>query len=59
VESSVRALTQIWTGDSDPDKEILSGELSVLGAGRHGQSLWRWLGRSLFAPTRMGVRQAS
>jgi hypothetical protein len=24
----------------------------VQGAGRQGQSLWRWLGRSMFAPTR-------
>jgi DNA-binding HxlR family transcriptional regulator len=56
VESTVRALTQVWTGDSDPDKEILDGELSVLGAGHGGQSLWRWLGRSMFAPTRIAVR---
>ena len=56
VESTVRALTQVWTGDSDPDKEILARELSVLGAGRGGQSLWRWLGRSMFAPTRIAAR---
>jgi DNA-binding HxlR family transcriptional regulator len=56
VESSVRALTQIWTGDSDPEKELRARELSVLGAGRGGQSLWRWLGRSMFAPTRIAVR---
>jgi len=56
VESTVRALTQVWTGDSDPDKEILARELSVLGAGRGGRSLWRWLGRSMFAPTRIAVR---
>lgn len=56
VESTVRALTEVWTGDSDPDKEIIAGELSVLGAGRRGQVLWRWLGRSMFAPTRITVR---
>jgi DNA-binding HxlR family transcriptional regulator len=56
VDSTVRALTQIWTGDSDPDQEIRAGELSVLGAGRKGESLWRWLGRSMFAPTRIAVR---
>jgi hypothetical protein len=57
VESTVRALTQVWTGDSDPEQEIRAGELSVLGAGRKGVGLWRWLGRSMFAPTRMAVRR--
>jgi DNA-binding HxlR family transcriptional regulator len=56
VDATVRALTEIWTGDSDPEKEVRAGELSVLGAGRGGRDLWRWLGRSMFAPTRMGAR---
>lgn len=56
VESTVRALTEVWTGDSDPDKEIREGTLRVQGAGRNGQMLWRWLGRSLFAPTRIAAR---
>ena len=56
VESTVRALTEVWTGDSDPEKEIHAGQLNVLGAGRRGQTLWRWLGRSMFAPTRIAVR---
>jgi DNA-binding HxlR family transcriptional regulator len=56
VESTVRALTEIWTGDTDPEREIAAGRLNVLGAGRRGQALWRWLGRSMFAPTRMAVR---
>jgi len=59
VESTVRALTEVWTGDSDPEKVILAGQLSVLGAGRRGQILWRWLGRSMFAPTRIAVRAHS
>ena len=56
VESTVRALTEIWTGDSDPEREIRSGELRIQGAGRSGQILWRWLGRSMFAPTRIAAR---
>ena len=56
VDSTVRALTEVWTGDTDPEKEIRAGNLSVLGAGRNGQTLWRWLGRSLFAPTRIAAR---
>lgn len=56
VESTVRALTEVWTGDTNPEKEIGAGNLSVLGAGRGGQQLWKWLGRSMFAPTRMAAR---
>ena len=56
VESTVRALTEIWTGDSDPEAEIRAGQLNVLGAGRRGQTLWLWLGRSMFAPTRIAAR---
>ena len=59
VESTVRALTEVWTGDSDPQALIAAGELSVLGAGRGGQVLWRWLGRSMFAPTRIAALQQS
>jgi DNA-binding HxlR family transcriptional regulator len=57
VESTVRALTEVWTGDSDPERELQAGTLKVQGAGRNGQQLWRWLGRSLFAPTRIAARQ--
>ena len=56
VESTVRALTEVWTGDTEPDKEIAAGNLNVVGAGRRGQQLWRWLGTSLFAPTRAAAR---
>lgn len=56
VDSTVRALTEIWTGDSDPAQAIQAGDLTVQGAGHNGQRLWRWLGRSLFAPTRMAQR---
>ena len=58
VDSTVRALTEIWTGDSDPEREIRAGELKVLGAGRGGRDLWRWLGRSMFAPTRVAAARA-
>ena len=55
VESTVRALTEIWSGDSDPKTEIAAGRLRVSGAGRAGASLWRWLGRSMFAPSRQSL----
>ncbi len=56
VDSTVRALTEVWTGDSDPAQEIRAGALVVQGAGRLGQQLWRWLGRSLLATTRIEAR---
>ena len=56
VDSTVRALTEIWTGDSEPEQQIQAGELRVQGAGRNGLKLWRWLGRSVFAPTRTAAR---
>ena len=56
VQSTVRSLTEIWTGDSDPEHEMRAGGLMVQGAGRQGQLLWRWLGRSAFAPTRLARR---
>ena len=55
VESTVRALTEVWTGDSEPETEIRAGTLRVQGAGRNGQLLWRWIGRSMFAPTRIAA----
>ena len=56
VESTVRALTDVWTGESEPADEIAAGNLKVQGAGRNGQMLWRWIGQSLFAPTRIAAR---
>lgn len=52
VESTVRALTEIWTGDSDPKTELAAGRLRILGAPSDARSLWRWLGQSIFAPSR-------
>jgi len=56
VESTVRALTDLWTGDGDPAAEIAAGNLKVQGAGRNGAALWNWIGQSLFAPTRIAAK---
>jgi len=56
VESTVRALTDVWTGESEPRQEIAAGRLKVQGAGRDGRQLWNWIGQSLFAPTRIEAR---
>jgi DNA-binding HxlR family transcriptional regulator len=55
VESTVRALTEIWTGDLLPDEALSSRSLRVLGGARDARNLWRWIGASAFAPTRRAV----
>lgn len=52
VDATVRALTEVWTGDTTPQEALDSHGLRVEGATRHAKNLWRWLGTSLFAPTR-------
>ena len=57
VQSTVRALTEVWTGDLGPQEALRSGDLKVLGAPRDACALWDWLGRSAFAPTREAARR--
>jgi DNA-binding HxlR family transcriptional regulator len=52
VDSTVRALTDVWGGERTPEEVLLSRELRVDGASRDAQRLWCWLGTSAFAPTR-------
>ena len=52
VESSVLALTEVWTGDRLPDEVVRSREVRVVGASRDAEAFWDWLGTSAFAPTR-------
>jgi len=55
IESSVLALTEVWTGDATAEEALRSREIRVIGATRDSESLWRWLGTSAFAPTRRSV----
>ena len=55
VESTVRALTEIWAGDLLPEQALDSRKLRVLGGPRDARNIWRWLGTSAFAPTRRAV----
>jgi DNA-binding HxlR family transcriptional regulator len=57
VQSTVRALTDVWTGDCSADEALRSRELRVLGAPGDARALWGWLGRSAFAPTREAARR--
>ena len=52
VEATVRALTEIWTGDTEARVEMAAGRVRVIGPDREARRLWAWLGRSLFAPSR-------
>jgi DNA-binding HxlR family transcriptional regulator len=52
VESSVRALTEIWNGEVLPEQAVGRRDVRVLGKPRDARNLWRWLGTSVFAPTR-------
>ena len=52
VDSTVRALTEVWSGDRTPREVIASRDLRVTGPAQYGKDLWRWLGTSAFAATR-------
>ncbi len=57
VDTTVRALTEVWAGDRTPQEVLQSRELRVEGAER--EDLWRWLGTSAFASTRRAARRSS
>lgn len=52
VDTTVRALTEVWAGDRTPQEALASRELRVDGDERDAKNLWRWLGTSAFADTR-------
>jgi DNA-binding HxlR family transcriptional regulator len=52
VTSSVRALTEVWTGDLPAEEAVRDESIAVVGAMRDREALWRWLGCSAFAETR-------
>ncbi|MEJ7685985.1 MAG: winged helix-turn-helix transcriptional regulator [Variovorax sp.] len=59
VESTMQALTEVWTGDRDADELIHERKLRVIGTARDARDLWRWLGRSAFAATRDASRKTA
>jgi DNA-binding HxlR family transcriptional regulator len=58
VDSTVRGLTEIWSGDRTPEEVMRKREVRVQGNSRDTRSLWRWIGASPFAPTRREVIQS-
>ena len=59
VESTVLALTEVWTGDRDAGQAMAERSVRVRGAANDVKALWRWLGRSAFAETRAACRTAA
>jgi DNA-binding HxlR family transcriptional regulator len=53
VRTTVRALTDVWTGDTGPEDALRRRRLQVVGPARDAERLWAWLGRSAFARTRL------
>ena len=56
VRSSVRAMTEVWSGDRTPREVLQTRELRVEGTSNDAEDLWRWLGTSGFAGTRLAAR---
>lgn len=56
VQSTLRALTEVWTGDRTPDEALQTRELRIQGDRQDAEALWRWLGTSGFAPARLATR---
>ena len=56
VDTTVRALTEVWMGHCTPQEAVKSGELCVEGDERDAKNLWRWLGGSAFAETRRAAQ---
>ena len=54
VDCTVRALTEVWTGERTPQEVLRSQDLRVEGDPRDADRLWRWLGASAFAASRQG-----
>ena len=59
VDTTVRALTEVWSGDRTPQEALQSRELRVEGGERDAKNLWQWLGTSAFADTRRAARGLS
>jgi DNA-binding HxlR family transcriptional regulator len=56
VESTVRAMTQVWSGDRTPPEVMRAREVTIQGRDRDARNFWQWLGTSAFAPTRLAAR---
>lgn len=58
VESTVRAMTQVWSGDRTPPEVLRAHEVKIHGRERDARNFWQWLGTGTFAETRRAARGA-
>lgn len=56
VHSTLRAFTEVWTGDLTPQEALLTRELRVEGNSQDSRDLWSWIGRGTFAAARSVAR---
>ena len=56
VESTVRALTHVWSGDRTPPEVLRAREVAIHGRDRDARNFWQWLGTGAFAQTRLAAR---
>ena len=59
VDASVRALTDVWSGERAPAQTLDTHEVRIEGAARDAERFWKWLGTSSFAPTRQQAMLAA
>lgn len=52
IGATLRALTDIWSGERTPAQTLQAREISIEGVNRDAVRFWAWLGTSPFAPTR-------
>ncbi|MCG2594884.1 helix-turn-helix transcriptional regulator [Ramlibacter sp. XY19] len=52
LDATLRALTEIWSGDDTPQQAMAAGDLRVLGPQEAAGRLWNWLGVGTFAQAR-------
>jgi DNA-binding HxlR family transcriptional regulator len=52
IDATLRALTEIWSGDDTPQQAMAAGALRVQGPHDAANRLWRWIGVGTFAQAR-------
>lgn len=56
VQSTIRAMTQVWSGDRTPAEVMRAGQVTLMGRDRDTRNFWHWLGTGTFAGTREAAR---
>jgi DNA-binding HxlR family transcriptional regulator len=57
VESTVRAMTEVWGGDRTPEEVLRARQVTIMGRDRDARNFWQWLGTGTFSQTRRAARR--